>query len=272
MIFGFNIALPQCCEFLAKSHHFFVVPRNIQLFGLVGGLIVDIFYTCSILNLLRLIYLCAYTDPGIIPAIPSKRTHAIRNQCANTDGIHVEYKGERERGYHGQDSVEYYFDEDRFKYARIVDPSKEAYTLSLCSTCMIVRPPRAFHCSTCGVCVESQDHHCPWMGTCVGKRNLKYFLGFLFMTSLHAFLTAAICTSYFTSVTYQIDEFDFDRNNERMLGLLSIGVGLYAGVIGLTLLCFFIYSVCLMSANVTSNENLRTRWHAKHAKAVDRRR
>ena len=130
---------------------------------------------------------------------------------------------------------------------------------------MIVRPPRSFHCSTCGVCVEAQDHHCPWMGTCVGKRNLKYFLAFLVMTSLHAFITAAICITYFTKVTNLIDEFDFDRSNERMLGLLSIGVGMYAGIIGLTLLCFSVYSIYLMMQNITSNENLRTRWHAKRS-------
>ena len=92
------------------------------------------------------------------------------------------------------------------------------------------------------------------------------------MTALHAFITATICTIYFTKVTVKIDEFDFDRSNERMLGLLSIGVGLYAGIIGLTLAAFSIYSLCLMSSNITSNENLRTRWHAKHDKALDRKR
>ena len=195
----------------------------------------------------------------------------MRELSANSDGLHVEYKTEQERAYDGQ-NVEYYFSEDRFKYARIVDPNKEAYTLAFCTTCMIARPPRSFHCSTCGVCVESQDHHCPWMGTCVGKRNLKYFLGFLAMTSLHAFITAGICIAYFTQVTSKIDEFDFERSNERMLGLLSIGVGMYAGVIGLTLLCFSVYSICLMLQNVTSNENLRTRWHAKRSKLLARRR
>ena len=237
----------------------------------MGGIIVDVFYTCSILNLLRLIYLCAYTEPGIIPAVQSEHSHAIRNQCANSDGIHVEYKSEQERAYDGQD-LDYFFNENRFKYGLIVDPNKESYTLSLCSTCMIARPPRAFHCSTCGVCVEAQDHHCPWMGTCIGKRNLKYFLGFLIMTALHAFLTAAICTSYFVRVTNKIDEFDFDRSNERMLGLMSVGVGFYAAVLGITLSAFSVYSLCLMSSNITSNENLRTRWHAKHIKVLDRKR
>ena len=257
--------------FIIVPSSYVVLFTNIQLFGLVNGLIVDIFYIASILNLLRLIYNCAYTEPGIIPAIPSSRSHQIRNQSANGDGLHVEYKSEQERPYEGKNQ-EYFFDEDRFKYARIVDPNKEAYTLSLCGTCMIVRPPRAFHCSTCGVCVESQDHHCPWMGTCIGKRNLKYFIGFLYMTALHAFITASITVVYFTRVTAKIDEFDFARSNERMLGLLSIGVGLYAGVIGLTLLCFGTYSLWLLTQNITSNENLRTRWHAKRSFLLKRRR
>ena len=43
-------------------------------------------------------------------------------------------------------------------------------------------------------------------------------------------------------------------------------VGMYAAIIGLTLLCFFLYSLCLVKDNITSNENLRTRWHAKYLK------
>ena len=110
------------------------------------------------------------------------------------------------------------------------------------------------------------------MGTCIGKRNLKYFISFLFMTALHAFITASITIVYFTRVTAKIDEFDFERSNERMLGLLSIGVGLYAGVIGLTLLCFGTYSLWLLTQNITSNENLRTRWNAKRSFLLKRRR
>ena len=44
---------------------------NIQLFGLIGGIIADVLYFGSIFNLCRLIYKCAYTEPGVIPAIPS---------------------------------------------------------------------------------------------------------------------------------------------------------------------------------------------------------
>lgn len=248
----------------------FILIRNIQLFGVVGGLLADALYLASIFNLLRLIYKCALTEPGVVPAIPSQKSPEIRNQNFKKEGIHVEYKREVERPYDGNRSAHFYSD-NRFKYAQIVDPDKDAYALSLCSTCMIVRPPRAFHCSTCGVCIEAQDHHCPWMGTCIGKRNLKYFLAFLGLTALHAMATATVCSVYFLNVTNMIDAFDPDRAVERNMGLMSIGVGLYAGIIGLTLLFFFLYSLSLVTQNVTSNENLRTRWHAKHGRKGSQR-
>lgn len=78
--------------------------------------------------------------------------------------------------------------------------------LSYCTTCKIVRPPRAFHCSDCGVCVEVQDHHCPWMGTCIGKRNISYFIIFLLSTSLHAFVGLVLTFTSFGLIShFQID-------------------------------------------------------------------
>ena len=58
---------------------------------------------------------------------------------------------------------------------------------------------------------------------------------------------------------------------ERTLGTVSMGVGLYGGIIGITLACFSAYSICLMKDNITSNENLRTRWNSKHAKYLERK-
>jgi len=108
------------------------------------------------------------------------------------------------------------------------------------------------------------------MGTCVGKRNLKYFLSFLILTALHAFVTAAICSAYYLQVTIDIDVWDYDRAIERNMGMMSAGVGLYAGIIGMTLFFFWLYSMCLWSDNITSNENLRTRWNAKRNKYFNR--
>ena len=71
--------------------------------------------------------------------------------------------------------------------------------LSYCQTCKILRPPRSFHCSSCGVCVEVHDHHCPWVGNCVGHRNIRYFIGFLLFTSLHAFVVFCVCVYSFVA-------------------------------------------------------------------------
>ena len=104
------------------------------MFGIIGGIVADLFYSVSILNLLRLIYKCAYTEPGVIPAIPGKRSAEIQKYIASQDGIHIEYKTEGERMYDG-DRLAYFFTEDRFKQSLIVDPNKEGYVLSWCSTC-----------------------------------------------------------------------------------------------------------------------------------------
>ncbi|KAI9796696.1 MAG: Eukaryotic peptide chain release factor GTP-binding subunit [Piccolia ochrophora] len=53
-----------------------------------------------------------------------------------------------------------------------------------CKTCNIWRPPRAHHCRVCDNCVETQDHHCVWLNNCVGRRNYRYFFGFVTSATL----------------------------------------------------------------------------------------
>ena len=57
-----------------------------------------------------------------------------------------------------------------------------------CKTCNIQRPPRSHHCRICDNCVDTHDHHCVWLNTCIGRRNYRFFLGFVWWTSALALL------------------------------------------------------------------------------------
>lgn len=62
--------------------------------------------------------------------------------------------------------------------------SHSSSSMDNCKKCSLPRPPRTHHCSICKVCVLKMDHHCPWINNCVGKRNYRFFVGFLFTVTL----------------------------------------------------------------------------------------
>ena len=53
--------------------------------GPIGGTIFLVFYLISFINVLRILYLCSRTEPGIIPKVKSKKIDPHGN-------YHVKYK------------------------------------------------------------------------------------------------------------------------------------------------------------------------------------
>eukprot|EP01059_Diplonema_ambulator_P009218 TRINITY_DN19058_c0_g1_i3.p2 TRINITY_DN19058_c0_g1~~TRINITY_DN19058_c0_g1_i3.p2 ORF type:complete len:189 (+),score=40.77 TRINITY_DN19058_c0_g1_i3:1447-2013(+) len=75
-----------------------------------------------------------------------------------------------------------------------------------CTTCHIWRPERTSHCHDCNNCVLRFDHHCPWTGTCIGKRNYRYFVTFLWSTSLLAIFVCGVCVAELISASKKEEE------------------------------------------------------------------
>ena len=91
----------------------------------------------------------AFCDPGVIPA----RGEELKNEKQYRNWLSVNN-----------------LQVNKYKY---------------CTSCMIIRPPRAVHCNDCNTCVMMMDHHCPWVGICVGRNNyhkFKMFINFLVLS------------------------------------------------------------------------------------------
>jgi hypothetical protein len=139
MLLHFGILLPalQQVSDTSRGAPIFLLSNADAMFGWSLFLA-----TLSLLTL----WVCAVTDPGILPAVSSPLKPPVPD---------VEITGIPIGGPTG------------FRY---------------CSTCNIFRPPRSKHCNSCNVCVDHFDHHCPWVGNCIGARNHRFF--FLFLASI----------------------------------------------------------------------------------------
>ncbi|ELP83414.1 palmitoyltransferase PFA3, putative [Entamoeba invadens IP1] len=133
------------------------------------------------------------------------------------------------------------------------------YPVRYCYHCEKFRKSRAYHCSICHQCVDEKDHHCVWLACCVGKKNLKFFVLFLFYTALALLCNTALLA---WSLYYDIAIYFFflSHNQINIFFFLSFGIDLTLLVFSL---CFLLALSALLygtmgqiSANETGMEGV----------------
>ena len=112
-----------------------------------------------------MIFLCSFTDPGIIP----------RKKVFEMSGKQIPHLYNKNTIYETLKNKFHtvYNDEGRNYIYVTTELVHDIYIFKYCSTCEIFRPPKASHCKYCDNCIEVFDHHCPYLWNCIGKRNYK---------------------------------------------------------------------------------------------------
>lgn len=110
-----------------------------------------------------------------------------------------------------------------------------------CETCHIWRSARSGHCSRCDRCIDMLDHHCVWLNNCVGRRNYRFFLGFIWSVALLCYL---ICSTswYHLIEAYRLSNKSFasSASDTRVSFLLAIFTT-FAGVFPTLLIVLHIF-------------------------------
>lgn len=247
---GKRIVLGPDVKVAVASFFLVTVPSLLLSFYTAIHLAVTLCSMCFMASSLFFLWRTATTDPGFLPKQPPPTDPPGLIPCRN-----------------------------RFEDVTIPISRGAAKTIKVerkwCYTCNILRPPRASHCQYCNACVERLDHHCPWTGTCVGRRNYRYFLGFIFSTTLLSLCCIASCVA---GLIIRKEEQDKNAmpvagdpfwNGAKETSYIEFILLLYAVVFLLMVGGLSCYHIFLVVNNMTTHEEMKSKSSATFESLYD---
>ena len=134
-----------------------------------------------------------------------------------------------------------------------------------CKTCKIWRPERSSHWSIWDWCVETFDHHCPFLNNCIGKRNYRYFFGFLCSITLNGLGIIAWLIIYISSNT-STDESVL--KDSLVTEIIFIIIGAICAILLIGIIIFWIFHLCLIFQGKTTREKIKRKASKSNCKLL----
>ena len=246
--FGYNLCL--WLTILVPTVFFFVLPAPIVWID-VSPAIVAIVAGLVIITI-GLFLIVSDGDPGFIPRKDIQILLNIQDDVRRVLGVPVPELASPEKVYLRRDGRTLQI-ENMFNDETLITEEMRIQGYKYCTTCRIVRPPRASHCSDCGHCCLRHDHHCPFIRNCVGQRNYLSFVSFVISA------IALGVMILFSIILWVADGNSPSLSSPIVVIVVGCVVGLPVAAMLLFGIVFFSYHIYLSSTGQTTREHLRGR-------------
>ena len=118
----------------------------------------------------------------------------------------------------------------------------------VCKFCLVIKPPRAHHCRTCRRCILKMDHHCKFVNNCIGFKNYKYYMIFLFYSTI---MCMFLLVTMIEGISFYLREFGWESLDCK---LFIVGY-IYIFSIFVAVIDLFIFHLGIICKGTTTIEH-----------------